>query len=105
MLLKFIGLYCSQVLIHVKFIHFFFTMVCSVFQTFIFLVSFGFVAFVAPFFPSWKLQDILGVPPTAMSLNTETSQQLTVIVDKLARIQEAVKYLSVQVTLLQLSTK
>jgi len=35
----------------------------------------------------------------------ETSQQLTVIVDKLARIHEAVKYLSVQLTLLQLSTK
>jgi hypothetical protein len=69
--------------------------VCSIFWAFVVL------ALVVPSFPLRKLQDI----GYMMSLNTETSQQLTVIVDKLACIQEAVKYLSVQLTLLQLSTK
>ena len=36
-------------------------------------------------------------PNTIMSLNTETSHQFMVIVDKLACIQETVNYLSVQI--------
>ena len=61
LLLKVIGLYYLQVLIHVKFIFLFYSQWC-VFHIsgFCCLVSFGFVAFVAPFFPLQKLWDILG---------------------------------------------
>ena len=53
--LKFIGLYYSQVLIHVKFICIFYNGACSIFRVFVVL------ALVAPSFLLWKLRDILGI--------------------------------------------